>query len=187
MNTVSSADVLVLSLYPTKFANGIDGGVLLTDDPNVHGCAKRLMYYEDQYEFESEPRYNRKMNNINAAVALGSLDHMDEAASRLVEVYRHLSGVLDSVGMNYIAVSQAEVPTRLVVMAENNDQRDNWLRQLNGAGIQSGIELQYVCPQELKHRYPVCKTLVECNLSLPLHPLLKDLEVERIEAGIKRL
>ena len=187
MHTVSSADVMVLSLYPTKFASGIDGGAVLTDDPAIYSRAKRLVSYTDQREYEHEPRYNLKLNNLNAAVALGSLQHMPEIIGGLINSYRELSGALDRQGVEYLAASETEVPTRLVMLAKDGEQRHDWMSRLQAAGVQTGIELLYVCPEERRNDYPVCRKLVECSLSLPFHPLITDQELEKIELELRCL
>lgn len=187
IRSVSPADVMVLSFYPTKFANGVDGGALLTDDPDIYSRAKRLVSYTDQLEYEREPRFNLKLNNLNAAVALGSLQHMDETVDALLAAYRELSRVLDHLGIQYLAVSETEVPTRLVLLAENGEQRDAWVSRLRAAGIQAGTELLYVCPEKQRTDYPVCRRLVECSLSLPFHPLITVQDLEKIELELRCL
>lgn len=82
----SEADVQVFSFYPTKGINGIDGGALLLNDSNVAQSASRLVYYDDQLEYETSERYNFRFMNAHAAVLLANLKQIKQTQQRLTQI-----------------------------------------------------------------------------------------------------
>jgi len=178
------ADAIVLSFYPTKLVNGIDGGALLTDDADLYERARRLICYSDQHRYESDGRYNFRMNNVNAALALGTLDHLSEIAARLQSLYAVLSDAFRRKGTRHLMARGQEVASRFIVVAEDEADKEAWLRHFELAGIQAASELEFICPPERVPSFPVAGQLVRTSFSVPFHPLLSDAELERMRAAI---
>jgi dTDP-4-amino-4,6-dideoxygalactose transaminase len=179
-----AADVIVLSFYPTKFANGIDGGALLTDDAQLAERARRCIYYSDQHRYESECRYNFRMNNVNAAFMLGTLEHLAEMSTRLTTLYGELSAAMRRKGTRHLEMRNGEVASRFLVIAADAADKQAWLEHLQRVGIEGASELLFVCPEVETARFPVASRLVSTSFSLPFHPLLSDAELERVLMAI---
>ena len=77
----TSADVVTLSFYPTKWVNGIDGGAILLDDDELACLIRKRASYVDQIEYEHRGRYNAQMSNLHAAIALSSLQLSEKISS----------------------------------------------------------------------------------------------------------
>ena len=180
----SRADVLVLSFYPTKWANGIDGGAILADDAEFAARCRRLGAYSDQRGWEQEVRYNLRMNNVNAAMALGTLAHLDEEAERLGAVFGILAAALRKRGVAHLVPGAGEVASRLVVAADTEQERERWERHFRSLKIATSRELMLVCPAATIGNHPVAQRLVDTTFSLPFHPLLGESEVDRMEKAI---
>ena len=177
----SGADVLVLSFYPTKWANGIDGGAILTDDAAFGGECRRLCAYSDQRGWEEEVRYNLRMNNVNAAMALGSLAHLDEEADRLAAIFNILAAALRGKGLAFLAPGAGEIAARMVVADPERERLEAHFRRKE---IATSRELMFVCPESALGAYPVARRLVATTFSLPFHPLLQEPEIDRMEKAI---
>lgn len=183
----SAADVVVLSFYPTKLANGIDGGAVLTDLTDLYETMRHLASYEDQREFEPTARFNLGMSNLHAAFALGTLAEIDGIERRLLDHHAALRAAAVDCGLRVAEPEAGEVPSRFIVDCGDRAARDRMLVQLERCGVQAGRELIWLCPADERDRYPVASRLVDCTLSLPFYPQLTDREIERIGTALRSL
>lgn len=180
----SQADVLILSFYPTKWANGIDGGAILTDDLAFGAKCRKLCAYSDQRGWEEEVRYNLRMNNVNAAMVLGTLAHLDEEAARLAALFETLGAALRKKGAACLAPGPGEIASRLVVAGDTPQERERWEAHFRRLQIATSRELMLVCPPDLAGEFAVARRLVDTTFSLPFHPRLEEQEIERMEKAI---
>lgn len=184
---VTGANVVIISFYPSKLINGIDGGAILTDDIKIFDRAKSLCSYSDQYLYESEPRYNLKMNNINAAVALGSLTHLNAIQMRMLQVYQTFSRILEKRGISFLRNNANDVPSRFLIIADTERLKTAWLQKLARTQIEASCELSFVCPESEKVNYPVAKNIIDRSFSIPFHPMLEDRQISTIERALLTL
>lgn len=182
----TQADAVVLSFYPTKWMDGIDGGAVLTDDPALYDEMCRVVSYVEQVEHESAPRFNLAMPNLHAAYALASFARCDSVAARLHTAHEALARAAAGCGLSPLTYHRGEVPTRCVLRAASRDHRDQILSRLAGQGIQASRELLLLAPAADANRYPSAVQLVDCTLSLPFHPFLRDDEIERVVLALRR-
>lgn len=174
------ADVVVLSFYPTKVANGIDGGAVLTDDPGVQAAVQRAASYEDQREPDPAVRFNLRMSNINAAFLLGTLEHLTQLRVTLDSTFKRLESATRAAGLDPLTAG-GDSPSRFVVRVADGESRDRLLAKLNRRGIDAARELVPVCPPEDWARLPIMQRLVSTTLSLPFHAALMEWEIEHME------
>jgi dTDP-4-amino-4,6-dideoxygalactose transaminase len=80
----STADILVLSFYPTKQFNCIEGGAVLHNSEEKAQVIKDLRYYDHQKSFDSRTRYNLRMANLHAAFGCLLLEKIDVERIRLM-------------------------------------------------------------------------------------------------------
>lgn len=182
----TAARIVTLSFYPSKLVNGIDGGALLTDDAQLHAAAERLVQYADQREEEAEARFNLKMNNVNAAVALATLEQLPQAGERLRAIQRAYARGCERSGLACLKTRGEELASRFMVLAASAADKREWLRRAEAAGVQASEELALLCTPSQAVAYPVASDWVERSFSLPFHPLLDDADVERVLALIER-
>lgn len=177
----NNADVTILSFYPTKIVNGIDGGVLLTDNEEIFMKASKLVSYQDQHNFEEQTRYNLKLNNINAAYALGTLDHLEEIEKSMNLSYKILSTALQQKNMEVLTPEKNELPTKLILKFASLEERDFALNYFQSNGISASRELIWVTPGAEKNAGSAgTSVLIDTTLSLPYHPYLKEIEIKNI-------
>jgi dTDP-4-amino-4,6-dideoxygalactose transaminase len=182
----TQADAVVLSFYPTKWMDGIDGGAVLTDNVSLYDEMRRLVSYVDQVEHDSAPRFNLAMPNLHAAYALASLERSASIVDRLQAAHDLFARAAEPCGLSALAYRPGEVPTRCVLRAASRDHRDRVLAQLAVQGIEASRELLLLAPAADADRYPSAVQLVDCTLSLPFHPFLRDDEIERVVLALKR-
>jgi dTDP-4-amino-4,6-dideoxygalactose transaminase len=182
----TAADAVVLSFYPTKWMDGIDGGAVLTDDAALHGEMSRLVSYVDQLKDDPVPRFNLAMPNLHAAYALASLGQGDQLVARLRSRFDTLVAAAADCGLAPVRYEDGEVPTRCLVIAASRAHRDRVMAWLAGQGVQASRELLALCPPGTASGYPVAARLIDRTLALPLHPFLSDDEVGHIANALRR-
>ena len=81
------------SFYPTKILGCYgDGGMVITDDKNLYERVKRLRFYGmEQTYYATEHGYNSRLDELQAAILLNKLSHLDEYISKR----RHLASQYD--------------------------------------------------------------------------------------------
>jgi len=134
----SIADIMVLSFYPTKQFNCIEGGAVLHNSLDQNQIIEDLRYYDSQIDFDGRARYNLRMANLHAAFGCLQLDKLiDERKSLLKIRDSYISGLC---GKNLLVAAQCEagvVPWRFLIQSEET----KLFAHLSLANIQSDKEM----------------------------------------------
>ncbi|MDR3617283.1 MAG: DegT/DnrJ/EryC1/StrS family aminotransferase [Candidatus Obscuribacterales bacterium] len=86
--TGSFGDAEVFSLHGTKFINGFEGGLIVTNNGQLaQQCALLRNFCFTGYDQVSGIGTNAKLSEIHAAMALTNLEHIDELIAKNKEVY----------------------------------------------------------------------------------------------------
>jgi dTDP-4-amino-4,6-dideoxygalactose transaminase len=184
-STKTVSRIVVLSLYPTKLCNGIDGGVILTDDLTLFNRLKKIVTYKDQYELEDSPRYNLRMNNLNAAFALGSLSNIKKIRNDLIQLNQRYTDSLKGSDLKVLSLKNGEVPSRFIVIAKDKSHREFCVSILNEIGISASLELIPLCPPQMIRHFPQMCRLVDTAFSIPFYPFMSEEDASRIEFALR--
>lgn len=183
-----------VSFFPSKNLGAYgDGGMIFTNDDGlaikiraiaVHGSEKK--YYHDYVGV------NSRLDSIQAAilrVKLRSLDRHNVLRSEFARMY--------SERLHDVVLTPKTFPDRKHIFHQytiRTNQRDRLSNHLKGEGIPSAI--YYPVPLHLQKAYqnlgykkgdfPISEKFSEEVLSLPMHPHLKEEEVDFITASIKK-
>jgi len=186
-NRDSQSDVTVLSFYPSKLINGIDGGAILTDSEKIYQRAKKMVYYSEQNSFEESNSFNFRLNNINASFALATIAHLDEIEKRLKDIYKELTFELKNRGISFLEMDNDEIASKLILTFSDKSQTDRAFEHFTKSDIEVSREFIYIGPIEELNRYKNSKELVQSNFSIPFHPLLTEDEILVIKNTIRSL
>lgn len=77
----SFGDISIMSFYPNKHITTGEGGMVLTDDPQLaerSQAAKNLFFKKERRYIHDELGYNYRMSNLQAAVGVAQLEKIDE-------------------------------------------------------------------------------------------------------------
>jgi dTDP-4-amino-4,6-dideoxygalactose transaminase len=193
----------VLSFFPTKTLGAIgDAGMVLTDDPAVaetagvlrhHGRLGRTIDNIAGISYLSGiSGTNSKMDDIQAAVLLAKLAHLDDDIARRAELARMYDERLAGTPgvLRLPEVVRRDVPTTAVcyvylIEVEDRDGLVDWLAS-HGIGTETyypvPLHLQ-PCFAELGHRrgeFPVAEAACQRSVALPLYPDMADIDIDRV-------
>jgi dTDP-4-amino-4,6-dideoxygalactose transaminase len=170
------------SFYPAKNLGALgDGGILVTDSPDIARRARALRHYGQRrkYEHEIGPPIGRRLDTLQAAavrVKLPYLDSWNALRAQRAELYRaKLEGLP-------LTVPEAQEPGRHVyhLFVIRTDDRDALRSFLAERAIETGIH--YPIPLHLQPAladlrysmgdFPNAERLAATSLSLPMYPQL---------------
>jgi dTDP-4-amino-4,6-dideoxygalactose transaminase len=179
------------SFYPTKNLAALgDGGAIITNDRSLADRVKRLRNggQSDRYRHQ-EPGLNSRLDDIQAAVLRARLPRLPSWTARrrtLAARYRHrLEG---AAGVSPLPERDSGHVYHLFVVSAAD--RDALQAHLAANGIETLIHYPIAIPRqpalagERPDECPVAARTCGAILSLPLHPALRDDEVDEIAAAV---
>ncbi|MBO4476461.1 MAG: DegT/DnrJ/EryC1/StrS family aminotransferase [Bacteroidales bacterium] len=190
---VCRGDASVLSFHATKVFNTVEGGAVCFTD----GSLRQALDDEKNFGIRDEVTCaaaggNAKMNELQAAMGLCNLRHIDDELherERLDAVYRRmLAGAVDFFEVRSGATRNHSY---MPVLLRDGAQRDAVYDALLAAGVNARKYFwPLVCDAEpyrgLPADVPVARGLSERVLALPLYPGLPEEEVVRIGECCKK-
>lgn len=175
------------SLFANKIISAGEGGVVTTDDKFLYEELKKLrsMYFDPDHSFKHEKlAYNFRMTNMQAAVALGQLERIDEFLNKRQQIQSWYDGMVleeykrprpkGSVLWMYDVVLPKEV------------DRDGVIRALASKGVEARRFFKPMHSQKhLDAEYDQGREYLSIEMSerglyLPTYTELKKEEVEEI-------
>jgi perosamine synthetase len=172
-----------------------EGGMITTDNLQLarrlrllrnHGMARRYVHELVGYNF--------RLSDIHAALGLAQLVRLEEFTARRRYNAVYLSDHITSAITPQVRPGYQHVWHQYTIRLPGRD-RDAAVQQLNAAGVGTGvfyplpatrqqplIELGYA-----QVTLPVTEKLAQEVLSLPVHPLLSQTDLETIVAEVNRL
>lgn len=181
------------SFYPGKNLGALgDGGAITTNDSLLAARLRRLRNLGQRTKGEHvEIGFNERLDGLQAALLSVKLDHLDgwnDARRRHAATYRALLG--DSVDL---ARESPDSPSIYHLLPARFADRDRVARELHQAGIETGVHYDRALHQhdawaETAVRFgdlPVAEAWAAQELSLPMHPDLTPLEIERVVEAIQ--
>jgi dTDP-4-amino-4,6-dideoxygalactose transaminase len=195
------------SFYATKNITAGEGGMLTTNNPELveqvavlrlHGISrdawKRYQVAGYQHYEVLFPGYKYNMFDLQAALALPQLSHIDDWQRRR-ETYTNLydQGLANIEGLQPLQVkpNRRSAYHLYIVMADRarlGVSRDELLNRMAAAGIGVGVHFRSLTVQKFYREkygfqegdFPVAERASEQVLSLPLYPAMHESDVERV-------
>lgn len=177
-----------------------DGGMLTTNDEEIAQRAKQLRWlgidkstserskqiYGWRYDVK-ELGYKYYMNDINAAMGLGQLPHLDTDNT----IRRGIYEVYKNAGLPMTSMPLGSSHHLAVMLAENREQKEQIMSRLTEHDIQYGV---HYLPN---YRYPIYKNVIrECKkteefydrcISLPNHLYLQPEDLTKVIDVVKEV
>ena len=186
------------SFFGNKIVTTGEGGMVTTDDEQL---AKKLLLFRGQgmdlarrYWFPVVG-YNYRMTNIQAAIGLAQMEHVDQALSERARLAGWYAEALK--GLESEIVLPKDVPsTRQVFWMYNiflreggAERRDAVMKRLDEANIETRpvfYPMHVLPPYREDTVYPVADLWAPRGINLPTHQALTQADVERIAASLKQ-
>ncbi len=182
------------SLYATKNVMSGEGGMITTNDDSVaerarmirsHGMKRR--YYHDMMG------YNFRLSDLHAAIGVAQMDRLDAFTAKRRANATYLSASLKGVRVPTVKEGYEHVWHQYTIRVGGD--RDDTVRRLTEAGIGTGVFYpvpahKQIHVQELGYgalSLPVAEKLSHEVISLPVHPLLSQADLEKIVHEVNRL
>jgi dTDP-4-amino-4,6-dideoxygalactose transaminase len=185
----------VFSLYATKNIMSGEGGIITTHDDQIaetcrmirnHGMKRR--YYHDMLGF------NFRMSDLHAAIGLAQMDRLEVFTQKRRANAAYLNQHIHSVITPKVKEGYGHVWHQYTVRVDGGRDRDKAVKQLNDAGVGTGIfypvpahQQEYLRQIIGNFHLPVSEQLAKEVISLPVHPLLTQSDLETIVAEVNKL
>lgn len=189
------------SFYPTKNLGAFgDAGAVTTDDPVLAEKVRCLRNYGSRKRYYNDVQgINSRLDEVQAAllrVKLKYLDRWNAERVRLAGLYHRLLGAEGGAPVPELILPGVPGETGHVwhLFTVRHPRRDALQAALATEGI--GTLIHYPVPPHLSQAYaaagfprgafPLAERIAETILSLPLGPWLKDAQIERTAAAVRR-
>lgn len=189
-------DVSATSFFPAKPLGCYgDGGAVFTDDEDIYELLLSIRVHgqgTNKYE-NVRLGINGRLDTIQAVVLLTKLEIFEEELELRNQVAKKYSSLLKGkVEVPYVPEGYFSSWAQYSVLAENEQHRTEILNRLKANNVPTAIyypiplHLQKV-NQDLGYKigdFPVVEAISKRIFSLPMHPYLKDDEIEFIASII---
>jgi dTDP-4-amino-4,6-dideoxygalactose transaminase len=187
-------DLSVLSFHATKVFNTLEGGAIVAPDAKT----KQRIDFLKNFGFADEvtvmaPGINGKMNEVQAALGLLQLKHVDEAIEqrrRIDEAYRRGLGAVRGIRLLPPGVERYNYSYfPILVGPEYPSSRDALYQKLADHGIHgrryfypliSDFPMYRDLPSAAPAHLPVARSVAEQVICLPIYPELEADTVRRV-------
>ena len=193
----SFGDASAFSFYATKNVTTGEGGLILTNAPEVNALARQIVNHgRDEHNNHTVLGFNFRLTNLAAGIGIEQLKHLDEWS----RARRANAGFLNSRLRDIQGITTPEIPSGYTpvfhqyTIGVKNGLRDKLAEHLKLSGVGCGIYYSraiYRQPLYAKLGYKpgLCPEAEKASsevLSLPVHPALKKRELGTIAGSVKR-
>src|SRR5215510_8816865 len=202
------------SFYATKNITAGEGGMLTTNDPELveqaavlrlHGISrdawKRYQVAGYQHYEVLFPGYKYNMFDLQAALALPQLSHIDDWQRRretYTNLYNQSFADIEGILPLQVKPNRRSAYHLYVIMADRarlGVSRDELLNRIAAAGIGVGVHFRSLTVQKFYREkygfqegdFPVAERASEQVLSLPLYPAMHEHDVERVIRTVRQV
>ena len=172
------------SFYPTKNMTSGEGGMVTTHDPQVARSVRLLRNQGMEKRYANEVvGFNTRMTDIHAAIGRVQLRKLESWTKARQQNAAFLSRHLRNVIVPHVAPEAVHVWHQYTVIISDHD-RDAFAKHLADNGVGSGV--YYPTPIHRLDSFrrpddlPNTKYVAARCLSLPVHPALKQRQLDKI-------
>ena len=196
-------DAAAFSFYPGKNLGALgDAGMVLTDDDALSATVRTLANYGARTKYDHVlPGLNSRMDEIQAAALSVKLPRLDDDNRRRAEIaaqYRSCINAAQSPTLSLLPPEPVGTASANHIFPVFSPRRAELQAHLGRFGVETLVH--YPTPLHLLPAFapaksafpalqrvplPVAERLAATELSLPLHPLLTDANVDRICQAVR--
>ena len=188
----SFGDIAAFSFYATKNMISGEGGMITTNNEKFAKSARRFRNHgqtENRYEYQGMG-YNYRMMDLQAAIALGQMEKIEEFTRKRIENALLLNNGLnqiENITIPFVKSNVKHVFHQYTIKVDENkrEELEKYLKENEiGYGIYYPKPL-HLYPFFIKMGYkegdfPISERMSKQVLSLPVHPYLTKEEINKI-------
>ena len=189
----SIGDIGCFSFYPVKNLGAYgDGGIAVTDNKELAARIGMLRNYGQSKKYYHDfTGVNSRLDELQAAVLRVKLKHLDEWNRKRIRAAKIYDRLLKSADV-VIPVEEKYAKHVYHLYVIRHRKRDRLQQRLLANGIQT--QIHYPIPihkqkayLELGHaaKLPITEEICNQILSLPMHPFLREDEIQAVADGTK--
>src|SRR5438093_641402 len=194
--TTNGTTALHCALLAHGIGPGGEGGMITTSDDALAETCRMLRAHGMQRRYHHEMLgYNFRMTDLHAAVGLAQIERLDALTAQRRANADHLSAHIESVITPRAPAGYAHAWHQYTIRINGGRSRDEAVQQLNAAGVGTGIfypipahRQQHIVQMGLGDvSMPVAEQLAREVISLPVHPLLSQADLDTIVSAVNQL
>jgi dTDP-4-amino-4,6-dideoxygalactose transaminase len=193
--SVGSFGTGVFSLYATKNVMSGEGGIITTNDSDLANKCRLLRNHGMKQKYYHEMLgYNFRMSDLHAAIGFVQINRIEEMTQKRRANASFLNENITSVITPKVKPYAEHVWHQYTVRVDGGRDRDVAAQKLNQVGIGTGIFYPVpVHKQKYMHdiigdiTLPIVEQIAKEVVSLPIHPLLSDEDLELIVNEVNKL
>ncbi|NQU13457.1 MAG: DegT/DnrJ/EryC1/StrS family aminotransferase, partial [Desulfobacteraceae bacterium] len=175
----------IFSCYATKMLCAGEGGLVLSNDPNVMMQIKDLRDYDEKETYTV--RYNYKLTDIQAALGMSQLEKLPSFIQKRKEIARiydnRLRGVVKKIP--FLQQGREHVYYRYVVLVENTTR---FIEEMKKKGVECKRPVFRPLHRYLNlPGYPVTEEVFSKAVSIPIYPSLSIDGARRIVDAVNKI
>lgn len=189
------ADATAVSFFPAKPLGCYgDGGAVLTDDEELANVMRSIRAHGKggaKYDIV-RVGLNARLDTIQAAVLLAKLPTFADEIERRESVAKYYDAALSGVVATPVRRQGRSSAWAQYTVKVDHERREAIATKMKQAGIPTAV--YYPLPMHLQSAYrpygggegslPISERLSGQVLSLPMHPFLKDEEIDRVTSSL---
>lgn len=167
-------DVGIFSFFATKLiATGGQGGMIVCKNATIIEKIKDYRLHDKR--FDMKIRFNFQMTDLQAAIGSAQLQQFSSFVNRREAIYQQYKAA----NLPLLDAGPGIQPVRFRAILRTTKQQEI-IKALAAHNISAVVPIREVEILEPKEHYPNALQWTQNTVSLPIYPLLKDEEVERI-------
>jgi dTDP-4-amino-4,6-dideoxygalactose transaminase len=188
-----NCDIQTFSLHATKALPAIEGGLIVSQDPDINSRLKRLRTHGTADSvLQMEPGYNSKMDELRAIVGIRSLENFTHSLSRRLEYGQRFRTAFQ----NYPEVYDCQkIPENVITNFQNMGVRikthEISLEKIIDAFQENGIAVKRYFDPPLNRlsgyhsdALPITEEISATLLAFPIHSRMTEETLQIIENAI---
>jgi len=183
------------SLYATKNVMSGEGGMITANDDEIAEKCKLIRSHGMKVRYyHNFLGYNYRMSDLHAAIGVAQMERLEEFNNKRKANAKYLSDNINSVIVPKVKPGYDHVWHQYTIRIDDNRDRDAAVKQLNDAGVGTGIF--YPVPahqqgymQEIigDFKFPISEKLAKQVISLPVHPQVSQADLDKIVEEVNKL
>jgi aminotransferase EvaB len=192
----SMSDISTTSFYPTKILGAYgDGGMMVTNSEAYYHELRKLRYYgAEKTYYANEHGYNSRLDEVQAAILLTKLPHIEEYINRrrkIASMYNQLLADTDLI----LPRESKDCKHAYYLYVVRHKNRDSIMKKLRENNI--NVNISYPWPIHIMAGYkylgykegefPETEAAAKEIFSLPMYPTLTNEEVHAVSDVLHKI